>query len=280
MLDVHYYSAITLGAAPSGTLGELPLLLQWLVALWLIFLGGCFGSLMNVIVYRWPAGMSILFPNSRCPRCEHPIRLYDNMPVISWLVLCGRCRDCGSRIPARYPFVEGLVAITFGAIALIEVFSGGANLPNSRGDAAIEMATVWRTAAFHAFLFCTLICMALIQYDGNRVPWKLFIGALAVGCVFPVLWPDVRPIAASSMESAHTWRGGLVDGVAGLCLAAAIGLLASIGIGISPTIRNVRARSSVVLHRRGYCDRLRPSDRPMLLGVPNGWLWTSPRLNA
>lgn len=233
MLDVYQHYLSPLGAASPGALGELPLLLQWLVALWLMFLGGCFGSLMNVIVYRWPAGMSILFPNSRCPRCEHPIRLYDNIPVISWIVLSGRCRDCGSRIPVRYPGVEALVALVFGAIALIEIYSGGANLPQLRGNGTIDMATVWQTAAYHAFLFCALICIALIQYDGQRVPWKLFAVSLVVGFVVPIFWPDVRPVMAS-VNVDDTWRAGLVDGLAGMCLAGAFGFLASVGLMDGP----------------------------------------------
>src|SRR5690606_33093916 len=62
--------------------------------LWLAFFGGTVGSFLNVVVYRVPAGMSVVHPPSRCPNCGHDIRWYDNIPVLGWLWLGGRCRDC------------------------------------------------------------------------------------------------------------------------------------------------------------------------------------------
>jgi len=69
--------------------------------------GATLGSFMNVVVYRLPRRMSLSRPASRCPKCEHPIRWHDNVPVFGWLMLRGRCRDCGNPIAARYPLVEG-----------------------------------------------------------------------------------------------------------------------------------------------------------------------------
>lgn len=69
-------------------------------------LGLCFGSFLNVLIYRLPRGMSIVSPPSHCICCNHRIRWYDNIPVLSYLVLRGRCRDCGARISLRYPLVE------------------------------------------------------------------------------------------------------------------------------------------------------------------------------
>jgi leader peptidase (prepilin peptidase)/N-methyltransferase len=79
-------------------------------------LGLLVGSFLNVVIHRVPAGLSLVTPGSACPGCDHPVRGYDNVPVISWLVLRGRCRDCRARISARYPLVElvsaGLFALT------------------------------------------------------------------------------------------------------------------------------------------------------------------------
>jgi len=73
----------------------------------LIFIFGlCIGSFLNVCIYRLPVGKSIAFPPSHCLNCEAAIRIYDNVPVIGWLLLKGRCRDCGIRISWRYPLVE------------------------------------------------------------------------------------------------------------------------------------------------------------------------------
>ncbi len=72
------------------------------------------GSFANVVIARVPRGESIVHPGSRCPSCETSVRPYDNIPVVSWLALQGRCRACGWSIPARYPLVElggGLVAL-------------------------------------------------------------------------------------------------------------------------------------------------------------------------
>ena len=69
-------------------------------------LGLCFGSFLNVLVYRLPRGMSIAMPPSHCVSCGARVRWYDNVPVLSYLLLCGRCRDCGARISPRYPLVE------------------------------------------------------------------------------------------------------------------------------------------------------------------------------
>jgi leader peptidase (prepilin peptidase)/N-methyltransferase len=73
--------------------------------------GAAVGSFLNVIILRLPEEKSIVFPASHCPECRHPIRLYDNIPLISYLFLKGRCRDCGGSISLRYPLVEGLTAI-------------------------------------------------------------------------------------------------------------------------------------------------------------------------
>ncbi|HZV80187.1 MAG TPA: prepilin peptidase [Candidatus Binatus sp.] len=78
-----------------------------------------FGSFLNVVIYRLPRGMSLAFPGSRCTSCGHPLNALDNIPLLSWLALRGRCRYCGSTISARYPLIEALTAAMF-AIAALE----------------------------------------------------------------------------------------------------------------------------------------------------------------
>ena len=80
-------------------------------------LGAVIGSFLNVVIHRLPRGESLAFPGSRCPACETPLRPYDNVPLVSWLVLRGRCRACGEPISPRYPLVELLTAATFVAVA-------------------------------------------------------------------------------------------------------------------------------------------------------------------
>jgi len=72
--------------------------------------GAAIGSFLNVVILRLPESKSIIYPSSSCPECGHPIRPYDNIPIIGFFLLHGRCRDCGSRISWRYPFIEFLTA--------------------------------------------------------------------------------------------------------------------------------------------------------------------------
>jgi leader peptidase (prepilin peptidase)/N-methyltransferase len=81
-------------------------------------LGAIIGSFLNVVVHRLPREESIVFPNSRCPSCATAIKAYDNIPVISWVILRGRCRSCKAPISARYPAVELLTALLYGLVFL------------------------------------------------------------------------------------------------------------------------------------------------------------------
>ena len=87
--------------------------------------GALVGSFLNVVIWRLPRDESVVTPGSRCPSCERPIAAYDNLPVVSWLLLRGRCRHCGSRISPRYPLVELLCAIAFAAVVAIRGFDVG-----------------------------------------------------------------------------------------------------------------------------------------------------------
>jgi leader peptidase (prepilin peptidase) / N-methyltransferase len=79
-------------------------------------LGAMIGSFLNVVIHRLPREQSIVFPNSTCPRCHARIKAYDNIPILSFLILRGQCRACGARISPRYPAVEGLTALLFAAV--------------------------------------------------------------------------------------------------------------------------------------------------------------------
>src|SRR5271155_5932519 len=76
-------------------------------------LGLAFGSFLNVCIYRLPLGLSVVTPRSACPSCKRPIAFYDNLPVLSWLFLLGRCRHCKARISPRYLFIEVLTCALF-----------------------------------------------------------------------------------------------------------------------------------------------------------------------
>src|SRR5688572_9427848 len=88
---------------------------------WLFCMGATVGSFLNVVVYRLPRYQNIAYPSSYCPRCGHPIRLQDNIPILSWLNLRGRCRDCKGRISPRYFWVELAVAIAFVTVLAADI---------------------------------------------------------------------------------------------------------------------------------------------------------------
>src|SRR5579884_2341607 len=84
-------------------------------------MGAVIGSFLNVVAYRLPRRESLIHPGSHCPRCQAPIRPYDNIPVLGWLLLRGRCRGCAQPIPARYPVVEALTAVLAVGLVLVAV---------------------------------------------------------------------------------------------------------------------------------------------------------------
>jgi leader peptidase (prepilin peptidase)/N-methyltransferase len=92
--------------------------LWWLAIIWLGCVGACIGSFLTVVWDRMGTGEGIVYPNSRCPECDHDIRWYHNLPVIGWIILGGRCYDCGARIPIKHPLVEALFALAFMLIGM------------------------------------------------------------------------------------------------------------------------------------------------------------------
>jgi leader peptidase (prepilin peptidase)/N-methyltransferase len=124
-------------------------------------LGLAIGSFLNVVIWRVPRGESIASPPSACPGCDTPIRPRDNVPVVSWLLLRRRCRDCGEPISARYPAVEAGTAVAFAGVAAY--FGLVAHLP--------------------AFLYLTAIAiaLALIDVDVHRLPNAIVLPSYIVG---------------------------------------------------------------------------------------------------
>jgi leader peptidase (prepilin peptidase) / N-methyltransferase len=124
-------------------------------------LGAAVGSFLNVCVYRWPAELSVMRPRSRCPNCEQPIKWYDNVPVVSYLILRGRCRNCGAPISAQYPAVELAVALIWLAAAL-------------RFGASVE--------ALRSALFLTILLgIALTDAKEMVIPDQFSLGGTMIG---------------------------------------------------------------------------------------------------
>ena len=92
--------------------------MTWLLVVCTALVGLVIGSFLNVVIWRVPRGESVVSPPSHCPGCGHEVRPRDNIPVVSWLLLRGRCRDCGTGISIRYPLVEAGTAAVFVVLTL------------------------------------------------------------------------------------------------------------------------------------------------------------------
>jgi len=150
-----------------------------LFALAIFLLGLCFGSFLNVCIYRLPLDLSVVTPRSACPKCKRAIAFYDNLPVLSWLVLGGRCRNCKTRISPRYVFIELLTAALF-------------------------LACYWRFGLTLATLkYCVFgfLLLGLIFTDAETklLPDKLTLPGLVVGVLFSLLVP-VHDLASQFMR--------------------------------------------------------------------------------
>jgi len=151
----------------------------WFVAL----IGLCFGSFANVIIYRLPQGKSIVSPPSSCQSCNTGLKWYDLLPVISWLVLRGKCRYCNTKLTARYPVTEVMCAMIFTIIAM-------------RFGADIYVLPLWCLAF-------VLLCVAWIDWDTMRIPGSLLIIAAIAGICWVLLLPFI------------TWQDAIIGVLAG-----------------------------------------------------------------
>ncbi len=231
-------------AASDSTVARVDAILWWLTAAWVFAFGTCVGSFMNVVIYRLPAGMSIVLPGSHCPQCKHAIRVYDNIPILSWLVLRGRCRDCGATISPRYAVIELLAGLALLGLFLADVALGwGLPLETTAIDGAMSGAGAinatwlpWIALVYHTLVLCTLLCAAAIEWDGKPVPQKLIAPALVVGLVAPMVvralhplsvWPGFDALLAARLPEglAHV-RASLITSLAGFAMGAALGYFA------------------------------------------------------
>lgn len=147
------------------------------VAAALAAFGSIIGSFLNVVVYRVPAGRSIVSPPSACGSCGHAVRAYDNIPVLSWLLLRGRCRDCGARISVRYPLVELGTAALFAVIAIRFV------PPLLDPVAGVGIAAGVLALVAFLYLGAISLALALIDLDVHRLPDVVVLPAYGVGVV-------------------------------------------------------------------------------------------------
>jgi leader peptidase (prepilin peptidase)/N-methyltransferase len=146
------------------------------LALLAALLGACIGSFLNVVAWRLPRQESVVRPRSHCPRCGTTLRWFENIPVLSWLLLRGRCRHCGTAIAVRYPAVELLCSGLFvaAAAAPAAVSAAGSSLPG---------APAWLVVLAGWLLISLLLPMVLIDLDQLWLPEPLCRWGVVLGLV-------------------------------------------------------------------------------------------------
>ncbi len=164
---------------------------NWIIAFYAALAGVCVGSFLKVVIYRMPMNMSVVSPGSHCPECGSPVRFYDNIPLLSWLLLMGICRDCGAGISSRYFWVEFLTgALSFGVVAKYGVTI----------ESLILLLVVWG-----------LVAITFIDLDFQIIPDEISIGGFLLALVLSPFMP---------VEFAGAIVGALVGG--GIFYALAI----------------------------------------------------------
>ena len=135
--------------------------------------GACFGSFLNVCIYRIPAELSLSKPSSRCPKCETPIKWFDNVPIVGWLQLAGKCRSCKVPIPPRYMIVEAITGLSF-----VGVF--------------YAFGITWLTPIYWLVMF-GLLLGTFVDLDERWIPDRVTIGGILLGLILSAAYPVRDP---------------------------------------------------------------------------------------
>jgi len=195
--------------------------------------GASIGSFVNVLVYRIPQRRSVFTNRSACPQCRQPIHGYDNIPILGWLQLKGRCRSCEMRISPEYPIVEFIGGVLLVVLFFWQTLSGGWNIPERitnfyNGFVWIIFYTKWDLIGLlllHGFLAYTLFTWWLIQRSGSKIPAYSFWWAIGIVGTAAAIWPNLIPV-----PSGLAWNG--TDRLEGL-LAVSIGAVSGSFIGFA-----------------------------------------------
>ncbi|MEM9212815.1 MAG: prepilin peptidase [Cyanobacteria bacterium P01_F01_bin.150] len=186
-----------------------------LLLLTVFVLGASIGSFLNVVIYRIPANISLLNPPSRCPKCLHRLKVYDNVPVFGWLWLRGKCRYCKAAIAPRYPIVEAVTGLLF-VFTLLHVGD-----PHWFTANPIQLVGYW-------VLISWLLALALIDIDTMTLPNSLTQSGLVLG----ILYQGALGWSLGSTSGAAAYAmGGVVGAVLGIWLLDGIFIVGSMLLG-------------------------------------------------
>ncbi|MEX2253571.1 MAG: prepilin peptidase [Thermoleophilaceae bacterium] len=213
--------------------------------------GAAIGSFLNVVVHRLPRKQSLVRPASRCPECEAAIRPYDNIPIVSWVLLRGRCRSCDAAIPVRYPLIELLTATLFVAVALVRGVDA---------DLLYELPFV-----------AVLVAVAAIDLEHRIIPNRIVApaaiwGLAAAAIVRPEALPELLIAGAAAflvlLLAALAYPAGM--GMGDVKLAGVMGLY--LGVAVAPAMLVALLSGSII----GLALIAREGPGARRLGVPFG----------
>lgn len=208
------------------------------VMLMFLAMGASIGSFLNVVIYRLPRFRPLLWPPSACPHCHTRIAGTDNIPILAWLKLGGRCRYCHAQISSRYPIIEAVVASIFVLFYYRELLSGGVNLPvrspNSyNGIVWILLYTKWDLVTiyfYHMLLLALLLAWGMINYDRFAVPRYASVGLITLSVALATFFPFLNPLASAWESPVASLPSAIMlsllgCAVGGLCGAAFEGVV-------------------------------------------------------
>jgi prepilin signal peptidase PulO-like enzyme (type II secretory pathway) len=177
--------------------------METLLIIWLAMIGATVGSFLNVVIYRLPRGESIVSPPSHCPKCNHKIRPYDNLPILGWFFLGGKCRDCKLPISFRYPLVEILACVIVASFSAL-LFPVELTFIRPTFDAVTRTFSLVPMTLYEIFirifwlsaLHLFLLTLGLMEFDRQTLPAKwlviFLLPFLILGLYCPFLFPVSR----------------------------------------------------------------------------------------
>lgn len=174
--------------------------MEYFPAIAVFLFGLCVGSFLNVCIHRMPVDQSVVFPGSHCPKCQKPIAFYDNIPVLSYFVLGGKCRACKAKISPRYAVIEFFNAA--GWVFLWKIFG--------------LSPFFWAGIA----LFSILLAVTVTDLETGLIPDKLSLPGMAAGLAMSALWPE--------LHAQEIWHQGLWQSALGLLTGG--GILYGVGL--------------------------------------------------
>ncbi len=233
--------------------------------LFLFALGACVGSFLNVVVWRLPRDESIVSPPSRCPKCETPLAWYDNIPVLGWLMLGGKCRYCGQPISARYPIIEFITGAIFVLYYVLYFIVQKGPCPPGAPlvERPLDFRLDWPIYLLHMYLLATLLAASLIDAELFIIPVEMTWWAAGVGIVAHALVdrPTVPGALIVSPMAGAIAAGGAVGLIVSLILLKR-NLIPTSFAEIAPLMEHERERQMAEAARARSEGRESPPEQP------------------